>query len=50
MPVLTDADAFFTNLDSGLFPGISSAGKVHDGFAKAQLRSAFIPHVPKYPC
>lgn len=34
--LVTDADFFLTNLDSTLFPGISSDIKVHSGFASDQ--------------
>jgi len=36
----TDADAFQTNLDSNLFPGIDSSIEVHDGFANEQAKTA----------
>ncbi|KAG6381819.1 Alpha/Beta hydrolase protein [Boletus reticuloceps] len=37
---LTDADFFLTNVDSTLFPGISSDIEVHDGFADDQASTA----------
>jgi len=37
---LTDGDIILGNLDSTLFPGISSSIEVHDGFAATQSRSA----------
>ncbi|KAF9236092.1 Alpha/Beta hydrolase protein [Melanogaster broomeanus] len=40
MPLITDADFFLTNLDSTLFPGISSSIEVHNGFADAQADTA----------
>ena len=36
LPLITDADFFLGNLDSSLFPGISSSVEVHSGFANAQ--------------
>ena len=36
----TDADAFLTNLDSGLFPGVDSSVEVHSGFAAEQAKTA----------
>jgi hypothetical protein len=38
LPLVTDADFFLTNLDSTLFPGISSNIEVHNGFGDAQAR------------
>ncbi|KAI9567106.1 Alpha/Beta hydrolase protein [Boletus coccyginus] len=38
--LVTDADFFLTNLDSTLFPGISSDIKVHNGFASDQASTA----------
>ncbi|KAF8311880.1 lipase [Clavulina sp. PMI_390] len=40
LSLLTDAEVVFANLDSTLFPGISSSIEVHDGFATAQAASA----------
>ncbi|OAX37109.1 alpha/beta-hydrolase [Rhizopogon vinicolor AM-OR11-026] len=40
MPLITDADFFLTNLDSTLFPGISSSIEVHNGFGDAQASTA----------
>jgi len=40
IPILTDADIAFDNLDSTLFPGVSSSVKVHDGFKEAHERAA----------
>ncbi|XP_006458628.1 hypothetical protein AGABI2DRAFT_217368, partial [Agaricus bisporus var. bisporus H97] len=40
LPILTDADFFLTTLDSGLFPGLSSDIKTHNGFNDAQMASA----------
>ncbi|KIJ21165.1 hypothetical protein PAXINDRAFT_66454 [Paxillus involutus ATCC 200175] len=40
VPLVTDVDMFLTNLDSALFPGISSSIKVHNGFGDAQASSA----------
>ncbi|KIJ21153.1 hypothetical protein PAXINDRAFT_165902 [Paxillus involutus ATCC 200175] len=40
VPLVTDVDIFLTNLDSTLFPGISSSIKVHNGFGDAQASSA----------
>ncbi|KAI5123192.1 hypothetical protein M0805_003959 [Coniferiporia weirii] len=37
---LTDADFFKMNLDSSLFPGLSSSIEVHNGFASAQADTA----------
>ncbi|KAF8270695.1 lipase [Lactarius quietus] len=37
---LTDADFFLTNLDSTLFPGLSSSIQVHNGFAAEQAKTA----------
>ncbi|KAI9062754.1 lipase [Trametes sanguinea] len=39
-PLVTDGDAELTNLDSALFPGISSSIQVHKGFAGAQANTA----------
>jgi len=40
LPLLTDGDIFMENLDSTLFPGVSSSVEVHSGFAGSQSRSA----------
>ncbi|KAI6113355.1 Alpha/Beta hydrolase protein [Pisolithus thermaeus] len=40
LPLVTDADFFLTNLDSSLFPGISSDIEVHNGFMDAQASTA----------
>ncbi|KAL4249966.1 AB hydrolase superfamily protein [Abortiporus biennis] len=40
LPILTDGDIIMEDLDSSLFPGISSSVKVHQGFAATQSRSA----------
>ncbi|KAF8997862.1 lipase [Cyathus striatus] len=40
LPILTDADFFLDNLDSTLFPGLSSSIKTHDGFGEAHKKSA----------
>ncbi|KAJ3483663.1 hypothetical protein NLI96_g6166 [Meripilus lineatus] len=40
IPLLTDADFILENLDSSLFPGISSSVEVHSGFAATHSRSA----------
>jgi len=40
VPLLTDGDIILTHLDAGLFPGIPSSVKVHDGFKDAQARTA----------
>ncbi|KAG2121709.1 Alpha/Beta hydrolase protein [Suillus cothurnatus] len=40
LPLITDADFFLTNLDSTLFPGISSDIEVHNGFGDAQASTA----------
>ncbi|KAF8837361.1 alpha/beta-hydrolase [Paxillus ammoniavirescens] len=40
LPLVTDADFFLTNLNPTLFPGISSAIEVHDGFHDAQAKTA----------
>ncbi|KAF5324349.1 hypothetical protein D9619_011120 [Psilocybe cf. subviscida] len=40
VPLLTDGDFFLKNLDSTLFPGISSSIKVHDGFADEHAKTA----------
>ncbi|KAI6126017.1 Alpha/Beta hydrolase protein, partial [Pisolithus croceorrhizus] len=40
LPLVTDADLFLTNLDSSLFPGISSDIEVHNGFMNAQASTA----------
>ncbi|KAF9224206.1 alpha/beta-hydrolase [Gyrodon lividus] len=39
-PLVTDADFFLTNLDSTLFPGLSSSIEVHSGFKDAQAKTA----------
>ena len=41
LPLLTDADILFTNLESSLFPGIPSSVEVHSGFANAQSLYVF---------
>ncbi|KAF7798692.1 hypothetical protein EIP86_009916 [Pleurotus ostreatoroseus] len=38
--LLTDGDVSLTNLDSTLFPGISSSVEVHEGFAGEQSKTA----------
>jgi len=40
MPLLTDADFFLDNLDTNLFPGISTDIKVHNGFKDAHAETA----------
>ncbi|KAF8957116.1 alpha/beta-hydrolase [Flammula alnicola] len=40
VPLLTDADFVLKNLNSTLFPGVSSAIKVHDGFAEEHAKTA----------
>ncbi|KAF5316579.1 hypothetical protein D9619_006735 [Psilocybe cf. subviscida] len=40
IPALTDADFFLDELDTNLFPGVSSTIKTHNGFGEAQRRSA----------
>ncbi|KAI0734043.1 Alpha/Beta hydrolase protein [Fomitopsis betulina] len=40
LPLLADADAVRVNLDSKLFPGVSSDIEVHQGFADAQSETA----------
>ncbi|TFY56839.1 hypothetical protein EVJ58_g7393 [Rhodofomes roseus] len=40
LPLITDGDAVLTNLDSSLFPGVSSDIEVHQGFADAQSSTA----------
>jgi len=40
LPLVTDGDIVLENLDSTLFPGISSSIKVHSGFATSQASSA----------
>ncbi|CAA7265174.1 unnamed protein product [Cyclocybe aegerita] len=40
IPVLTNADFRLDGLDSGLFPGVSSSVRTHNGFGEAQRRSA----------
>ncbi|CAE6394025.1 unnamed protein product [Rhizoctonia solani] len=40
LSLLTDANAFFGNLNTSLFPGVSSAVKVHSGFRDAHAESA----------
>jgi len=40
LPLITDADIVLTNLDSSLFPGISSSIEVHSGFADEQAKTA----------
>lgn len=45
--IATDVNAFLENLDSSLFPGISSV-QVHNGFANEQKKSVtFPPSVPE---
>ncbi|KAF9224200.1 alpha/beta-hydrolase [Gyrodon lividus] len=39
-PLVTDGDFFLTNLDSTLFPGLSSDIEVHNGFGDAQASTA----------
>ncbi|KAF8735158.1 hypothetical protein AX14_002614 [Amanita brunnescens Koide BX004] len=38
--IITDLDAFKENLDSSLFPGVSSSVEVHSGFANEQAKTA----------
>lgn len=38
MAIATDANVFFKELDSSLFPGVSSSVKVHSGFANEQAK------------
>ncbi|PSS31115.1 hypothetical protein PHLCEN_2v2339 [Hermanssonia centrifuga] len=38
LPLLTDGDIVLGNLDSTLFPGISSSIGVHEGFREAQAK------------
>ncbi|EGO01496.1 hypothetical protein SERLA73DRAFT_85185 [Serpula lacrymans var. lacrymans S7.3] len=40
LPLVTDGDFFLTNLDTTLFPGISSDIEVHDGFKNEQASTA----------
>ncbi|KIJ21171.1 hypothetical protein PAXINDRAFT_165906 [Paxillus involutus ATCC 200175] len=40
LPLVTDVDFFLTNLDSTLFPGISSSIEVHSGFKDEQAKTA----------
>ncbi|GBE86690.1 Alpha/Beta hydrolase protein [Sparassis latifolia] len=40
LPLVTDVDIVFTNLDSTLFPGLSSSIEVHSGFANEQAKTA----------
>jgi len=40
VPLLTDADFFLSELNSTLFPGISSSIKVHNGFADEHAKTA----------
>ncbi|KAI6041893.1 Alpha/Beta hydrolase protein [Pisolithus marmoratus] len=40
LPLVTDVDFFLANLDSSLFPGISSDVEVHSGFKDAQALTA----------
>ena len=42
-PILTDVDLIFDNLDSSLFPGVSSSVKVHDGFGEAHEQCVLSP-------
>ena len=43
IPILTNVDIAFDNLDSSLFPGVSSSVKVHKGFSEAQERYVLSP-------
>ena len=38
LPLLTDIDIVLDDLDSSLFPGVSSSVKVHNGFGEAHER------------
>ncbi|PCH44548.1 lipase [Wolfiporia cocos MD-104 SS10] len=40
LPLITDADIVKINLDSTLFPGLSTDIEVHEGFADAQAQTA----------
>ncbi|KAH7337839.1 lipase [Rhizoctonia solani] len=40
VPLLIDADFRLDSLDTGLFPGVSSSVKTHNGFQEAQKRGA----------
>ncbi|KAI0732123.1 Alpha/Beta hydrolase protein [Fomitopsis betulina] len=40
LPLVTDADAILGNLDSTLFPGLSTDIEAHKGFAAAQAKTA----------
>ncbi|KAF8159299.1 lipase [Crassisporium funariophilum] len=40
LPLLTNADFFLDELDSTLFPGVSSSIQTHNGFGEAHKRSA----------
>lgn len=40
LPLITDADFFLTNLDSTLFPNLSSDIEVHNGFLDVQASTA----------
>ncbi|KAF8968553.1 lipase [Flammula alnicola] len=40
VPLVTDGDFFLTNLNSTLFPGISSSIQVHSGFADEHAKTA----------
>ncbi|OSX64053.1 hypothetical protein POSPLADRAFT_1136683 [Postia placenta MAD-698-R-SB12] len=40
LPLVTDGDITLVNLDSTLFPGLSSDIEVHEGFADAQAETA----------
>ncbi|KAK0484104.1 alpha/beta-hydrolase [Armillaria luteobubalina] len=39
-PIFTDIDIILSNLDSNLFPGLSSDIEVHSGFKESQARAA----------
>lgn len=40
MSDLTDVDIFMGNLDSTLFPGVSSSVQVHEGFRNEHAKTA----------
>jgi len=40
VPLVTDVDFFLTNLNSTLFPGVSSSIQVHNGFADEHAKTA----------
>lgn len=42
LPLVTDGDITLVNLDSTLFPGLSSDIEVHEGFADAQAESVHL--------